>query len=792
MRVPIGWLSEFFGITFDPEELAEKLTLRGLEVESVERVSPKFRGVLVAEILEVSDHPSKSDLKLVRIGLGEETYQVVSGAKNIWKGQKVPYAPPSSYLPVGGEVREKEISGVLSYGMICSEMELGLTDHASGILILPEDLKVGSKLEDWALLYDAVLDISTPPNRGDVLSIIGVAREVAPIVGCNMIYPEIENYPEDGNIEDYISLEVHDLTACPRYVLRIIKDVEIRESPLYVKLRLIQCGMRPINAVVDVTNYVMLELGQPLHAFDYELLSGRKIQVKLSRETFGFYTLDGEERLIEPGDLLICDGEGPVAIAGIMGGKNSEIRESTKIVALESAFFDPKLIMRTSRRLGIKSEASLRFERGVDFENVDLASKRAISLMRELASGRIVGGSLEKKRIPERKLIYLSIERLNSVLGTELDKTETARTLSTIGIRSHSEDERGFYFLIPSFRHDISEYMDLIEEVARLKGYDKIPLTLPKIETRGIKRRKKDVLKERIKDYFASAGFYEVINFSFFSEKDLDNFLLSEHDERRKALRIRNPISREYSLMRTFLTPCLLRTLSYNISRGEKNLRIYEMGHIFIDTLEPLPIEKTKIAFALTGRERDLFWKEKLQEYDYYDLKGVLEGLFSILRLDFQLSFSFEPFLKDASASEITSNGKILGFLGELKDEVLKSYEIEQRVYVCEIDLDGIFERASLDFKVRPISKYPYATRDFSFYVDDQIPVGTLIDRIKSISPLVSSVQLFDVYRKEKRSVTFRVFFQSNERTLTQEEINSLQERIISELTRMDGVSIRT
>lgn len=792
MKVPLSWLNEFLTVTLEPEKLAESLTLRGLEVESIERISPRFTGILVAEIIGISEHPSRSDLKVVKIGLGEKVSQVVSGAKNILTGLKVAYAPPSSHLPLGGDVQAKEISGVLSEGMICSEMELGLTDYSSGILVLPEDLKVGSRLDDWVLLHDTVLDISTPPNRGDLLSIVGVAREVASIVGCDLKLPEVKDYEEEGRIEDYISLEVHDLTACPRYVLRIIKDVRICESPLYMKLRLIRCGMRPINAIVDVTNYVMLEVGQPLHAFDYELLSGRKIQVKLSHEAFGFYTLDGMERQIEPGDLLICDGDGPVAIAGIMGGRNSEISESTRIVALESAFFDPNLIMRTSRRLGIKSEASLRFEKGVDFENVDWASRRAISLMRDLASGNVVGGSLEKIKKSERKLIYLSVSRLNSVLGTDLKREEIQAALSKIGIDSHAEDEAGFHFIIPSFRHDLSEYMDLIEEVARIRGYDKIPDTLPKIEAKAIRRDKKDILKRKLKEYFMASGFYEVINFSFFSERDLDAFLIGDDERRRKALKIRNPISREYSLMRTFLTPSLLRTINYNISRGEKNLRVYEIGRVFFEGTDPLPKERTKLVFALTGKERELFWREKVADYDFYDLKGVLEGLFGLLRLDFKLSSSSEPFLSDLSSCDVESDGKVVGFLGELKDEVLKSYEIEQKVYVCELDLEDLLERAPLQFKVQPISKYPYATRDFSFYVGDEISVGTLIDRIKSISSLISSVQLFDVYRRERRSVTFRVFFQSHERTLTQEEINSLHERIVSELTSIDGVTLRT
>ncbi|MCS7280727.1 MAG: phenylalanine--tRNA ligase subunit beta [Desulfobacterota bacterium] len=792
MRVSYDWLKEFVEDLPDPYELAERLTLRGLEVESVEVISPKFRDVIVGRVLEVSEHPVSKGLKVAKVYTGQETLSIVCGAENLSQEMNVALALPGSYLPGGIKIEKKEIGGVVSEGMICSEMELGLSDDHTGIFVLPDELEAGLHVKDLPWLKDFVLDVNCPPNRGDLLSILGIAREVASIVKTKLNLPNFEIEDGEDLIEEYIGLDVLDSEACPRYVLRIVKNVEVKKAPYWMRSRLIKCGMRPINNVVDVTNYVMLELGQPLHAFDYSLLREKKIEVRLSEKEFTFRTLDGQDRLIIPGDLLICDGLGPVAIAGVMGGENSEIRETTRCVALESAYFNPSYIRKTSRRLGIKSEASSRFERGVDIEGVDRASIRAINLMKELSGGKVVKGKLESSVNWQKRFIYVPLAKLKSVLGTEIPKEEVKELLASLEIETKGEDESGIFFEIPYFRHDINEYMDIVEEVARIKGYDAIPETLPVIEMKRITKQRKERLEALTRDYLVAAGLYEIVNFSFFGEKDISLFLIGPWDRRRKALRIVNPLSKDMALMRTFLAPSVLKTLSYNIKRGEKNLRFFELGNVFFDEGDRLPLQKRSLAIALTGKERELFWKERFTEYDFYDIKGIVDGLMNSLRVDLSLTWTSEPHLKENDSADLIVFGKKIGWMGEIKEEVLLAYEIEQRVFMAEIDFDDILEHGKIELKIKPISKYPYAFRDFSFFVDDEIPVSSLIEKIKNVSDYVSSVSVFDVFRKEKRSVTFRVFLQSHEGTLRDEEIDAIQERIIKDLTQIEGVSLRT
>ncbi|MCX7857662.1 MAG: phenylalanine--tRNA ligase subunit beta [Deltaproteobacteria bacterium] len=792
MRVPYEWLGEFVDNLPEPEILAEKLTLVGLEVESIEKISPEFRGVTVGRIAQVSEHPKRPDLKIVKVDTGEKLVQVVCGAKNVFLNSKVAFAGLGARLPGNIIIEKREILGVFSEGMLCSEKELGLSEDESGIFILPDEVEVGFLLENLSWTKDFILDVNCAPNRGDLLSILGIAREVASITKSKIRLPDFKMEDKGEDIKDYISLNVLDLDACPRYVLRMIEDVKITQAPYWMRWRISKCGMRPINSVVDITNYVMLELGQPLHAFDYELLRERKIEVRVSTDNFTFRTLDGQERAIHPGDLLICDGLGPVAIAGIMGGENSEIRDTTKIVALESAFFNPFFIRRTARRMGIRSEASLRFEKGIDMDGVDYASKRAIYLMEKLSGGRVIGGKLETKKERDKKTIYVNIGRLNEVLGTNFEKKVIKDTLESIYINAKKEDEAGFLFEIPSFRHDLNEYMDIVEEVARIKGYETIPETLPVIELKRLKSTKREVIEKITREYLFGAGFYEIINFSFFGEKDISAFLIGRSDKRGKPIRIMNPISKEFSFMRTFLSPGILRTVGYNTKRGEKNLRVFEFGHIFFDEENTLPLQKKSLAFAMTGKERDLFWRERFTEYDFFDIKGVLEGLMQTLGLKFSLTETKETFLVNTDSADISVGGTRIGWIGELREEVLKAYEIEQRLFIAELDFDAIVDLADVDRKVRPISKYPYAFRDFSFYVSEEIAVGHLTDKIKAISDLITSVVVFDVFRKERRSVTFRVFFQSYEGTLRDEEIDLLQEIIIRELTQIKGVDLRT
>lgn len=780
-------------IDLDPDDLAKKLTMRGLEVESIEQYGASFAGVVVAEITEMEKHPETPNLSVCKVSTGHETLSVVCGAQNIMVGQKVPLATIGGRLSDGTAIEKRVLRGVESLGTLCSERELGLSEDHTGIFILSGESRLGTDLKDLPGIKDSVFDINVPPNRGDCLSMYGIAREVGSIINQRPKAPSFKlqlDVPE--NISDYLSLNVVDTEACPRYVLRMIKDISIVRSPFWMRSRITRAGMRPINSIVDVTNYVMIELGQPLHAFDYSLLRDSQIEVRLAEHELRFRTLDSVERRLLPGDILICDGKGPVAVAGIMGGENSEISETTKDVALESAYFSPLHIRKTSRRLGIKSEASLRFEKGIDIDNVDFAAKRAIFLMRSLSGGSVVRGKQEVHKPKKLRNIFVSFGKINGILGTYVEQRDITSALRSIGLRVLKEEEAGFIIAVPRFRHDLEEYTDIIEEVARIYGYEKIQATTPVSTLGGLKKERKDTYLRAVKDYFRAAGFFEIINFAFFTPKDAENFLISPSDKRSSFVRIMNPISKDAEVMRTFMAAHMLRTIAYNINHGARNLRFFETGKVFLARSDGLPIEHRSLCFALTGKERDYFWKETCPEYDFFDIKGVLEGLTRHFMVDFSVDRSIEPFLNSNKSADISINGSKAGWIGEISNQVLNAYEIEQKVYCGEIEFEALLERGIIEYKYQPIPRYPQATRDFSFFVDDAIPVSGLMDRIRKVSPLIRSVGIFDMFKKETRSVSFRVIFQSFDDTLTDDIINSLQETIIKDLTDIKGVTLRT
>ncbi len=791
MKVPFEWLSEFVVIDMDPQDLALKLTMCGLEVEGTEKKAPSCNGVVVGKITAIDKHPNAENLVLCMIDTGRESLPIVCGAKNVAVGDKVPLAAVGAQLKDGFVVEKKKIRGIESPGMLCSEKELGLSDDHSGIFILPDECRVGRLLHEEPFVQDVILDINIPPNRGDCLSIYGIAREVGSILDQRAKLP-IFNLETEANKKgkDFVSLKVLNTDACPRYVLRMINGISIKTSPFWIRNRIIKCGMRPINTIVDVTNYVMLELGQPLHAFDYQRIRGKRIEVRLAEQETTFRTLDGNERKLLQGDILICDGEGPVALAGIMGGENSEISETTQDVALESAYFNPLYIRKTTRRLGIKSEASLRFEKGIDIDNVGFAAERAIFLMNRLSGGAIIKGEREVYEKKELKTLFITYSHINGLLGTHISQQDITKILRSLDLHIKKEGEEGLFITIPNFRHDINEPADIIEEISRLYGYDRIPATRPISPLSAQKRNAREIALGTVKEFFKGAGFFELINFAFFSEKDIEYFLIPPSDERAAFVGIANPISREYAVMRTFIAPGVLKSIAYNINRGAKNLRLFEKGKVFFSK-EGAPCERFAVCFAITGREAEFFWRDKYNDYDFFDIKGIMEGLMGAFGITFFPQKTSEPFLNPQRGVDIFVDGTKIGWIGELREEIVKSYEIEQSIYCAELQFDIILQKMKLEVQYHPIPRFPQVTRDFSFFIDDSIPVGMLMDKIRGASPLITSVGIFDMFRKEKRSVSFRVVFQSYEDTLKDETVNRLQEIIIKELTNINGISLR-
>jgi len=793
VKIPYEWLNEFVVLDIDPYELASRLTMRGFEVEAVEEYKPYLDGVCVGEVVQIELHPNANNLTVCKVRTEKEELPIVCGAKNVRKGDKVPLATVGSTL--GGKflIEKKEIRGIESLGMLCSEKELGLSDNHSGIFILPAEMKPGTKLEEMAGLRDFVFDVNVPPNRGDCLSVYGIAREVGSILNQRAKLPMFKlNYPSEDDVSNLISLTIRDTNACPRYVLRMITNVSMVLAPFWMRQRIQKCGMRPINAVVDVTNYVMLELGQPLHAFDYHSLKEKSIEVRVAEADSVFKTLDGEDRRLVRGDILICDGSGPVAIAGIMGGENSEITEKTKDIALESAFFNPLFIRQTARRIGIRSEASMRFEKGIDLDNVDFAAERAIYLMNLTAGGSVVKGKQEIYEKKSGKSIFVSFGKIIDVLGTPVEHNAIISCLRSVDLHIVKEEETGFVISIPNFRHDLDEYADIIEEVARIYGYDRIPATTPAGATHSQKREESGIFFKNAKDYFTACGFYELINFAFFSSKDIENFAIASSDDRFSAVPIMNPISKDYEVMRTFLAPNVLKAVAYNLNRGARNLRFFEIGKVFYAGQDAMPREYPSICFIITGKERDYFWKDACQEYDFFDIKGIFEGFEKRFKVKFDYVKSNEAFLKEGRSADVLMKGMKIGWIGEVGDNILSNYTIEQKVYCAELRFDIIMQKSIMDVQYKAIPRYPQVTRDFAFLVEDTVPVSTMLEQIKTISPLITSVGVFDMFKKEKKSIALRVVFQSYEETLTDETVNGLQEIIIQKVTSIPGVTLRT
>jgi phenylalanyl-tRNA synthetase beta chain len=810
MRVPFNWLKEFTPVSAAASDVADSLTMRGLEVEAVEQIIPRFSEVYVGRVLEVETIRLAEKLSLCRVDVGTDILPIVCGAPNVARGRTVAVAVPGGRLADNSVIEKKRLVGVDSYGMLCSEKELGLSDDHSGIFVLPDDLKTGEPLDRALGIADYVLDVNVPPNRGDCQSILGIAREVAGIYGLDVTLPSFTLNETDA-IDGLIRLSVADTEACPRYVLRMVRGISIVPAPFWMRNRITKAGMRPINAIVDVTNYVMLELGQPLHAFDYARIGGTRIEVRVADEKSVFRTLDGQDRALVKGDILICDGSGPVALAGVMGGENSEISAATKDVALESAFFNPLLIRQTARRLDLRSEASARFEKGIDIENVDYAARRAVELMQRTSGGVVLAGSLEVYEKQKPATIRLSLQRTRDLIGTPLSREEVVDGLASIGIKlegghpSERQEARGvspqplssdaetLCFSVPSFRHDLKEYVDLIEEVARIAGYDAVPASAPVSPLLPVSRGKRDTDIDAAKTYLAAAGFFEIINYGFFGVKDIENFRLQAPDERTSFVPILNPISKELGVMRTFLAARLLENIAYNGNRGTKNLRIFEVGKVFFRSDGAvLPRESMHLACAISGKEREYFWRDTVKEFDFFDLKGVLEGLFERFNLQLRVEKAESPFLESTEGADLFANDRKVGWIGALRESVRAAYNTDEKVWCSELDLDVLGRSGTRERAYRPIPRYPAVVRDFSFYVPDQVPVADLVEGIAEVSPLIVSVGVFDTFKKEVRSISFRVVFQSYEDTLTDGNVNGLQQIIIDRLTMKEGIKLRT
>ena len=801
MKVSLNWLKDYVEIRMDLKELVHLLTMSGLEVEEATSMGEGFEKVIVAEIQSIRKHPNADRLSLVEAKTHQEIFSIVCGATNIKEGQKVPLALVGALLPNGMEIKRSKIRGVPSEGMLCSEIELALGRDASGIMILPPHVPLGIDLGEALGLKDTILDISITPNRPDCLCVIGVAREIAALTHQKMKYPLLSLSDRGEDIHQKTSVTILDQDLCPRYVARMIEEVKIGPSPHWMRNRLEKVGIRSISNVVDVTNYVMMEYGQPLHAFDFELLEEGRIVVRRAKEGEAFVTLDGVKRTLDGEILMICDGIKPVAIAGVMGGLNSEIKENTRRVLLESAYFNPAGNRRTSKKLGLETEAAYRFGRGIDYGGCLSAANRATQLIQELAGGRVVEGVVDVYPVwikPDP--IYLSVKKIHQVLGTEVSAKQVRNYLEDLELEVREEDEDTLLVTPPSFRGDLEREIDLIEEVARLDGYEKIPITIPKGPPSSEERSKEFLVERKAIDTLIHHGYHEVITYSFTSPASWDAIGLPPDDPRRQHLRILNPLTEDFSVMRTTLFPGLMETLRYNVSRKNSNLKLFELKKVFLPQGgEKLPKEVKFLAGVATGFDRDPHWAFSQRPFDFYDIKGCVEDLLDGLQIKEAKFNKAEdiPYLHPGKTSRVVLDHEVLGVLGEVHPQVLGHYEVHGRVFLFELDFSKIVECAGEERRFQLLPKFPAVYRDLSVVVDKALEAERVVETIRAFhQPFVEEVTLFDIYQgppipEGKKGISYRIRYQASDRTLTDEEVNQYHEKILSRLKEVFQLDLR-
>ncbi|MFH0781815.1 MAG: phenylalanine--tRNA ligase subunit beta [Pseudomonadota bacterium] len=812
MKLTLDWLQNYVDLDgLAPEKLADHLTMLGLEVDAVsplyEELAPLRTGLVVA----AEKHPDADKLTVCQVKIGEEIHQIVCGAPNVRKGLAVVVALPGTLLPGDVKIGKSKIRGVQSGGMICSERELGLGTAHDGIMELPDTTEHGQSFIDALGLKDTFIEVDLTPNRPDCASVIGIAREVGGILRKPLTLPVSDAKIVYTSKEFTVEVESSDL--CPRYAARLIKNVTIGPSPWWLRKRLLSIGQRPINNIVDITNFVMMEYGQPLHAFDFDTLAKKKIVVRAPKESeMTFTTLDSSVRQLDGEMMMICDGEKPVAVAGIMGGQNSEISDTTTNILLESACFNPVSIRRTARKLNLTSEASYRFERGVDPEGVVNALNRAVQLICELAGGQApVDGVDCYNGRKESKPLTLSVARTMSLLGITLTADEIADHLASIGLLCHLQDDQTILVNAPSFRVDIEREADLIEEVARLYGYNNIPTTLPQV---ALSYPEQDTERKRrleIADRLTAAGFTEAINYSFVSEKYTEMIGLTSDDRRCQVVRLLNPISEEQGVLRTMLLPGLLENVKRNINFQKTDIKLFEIGKVFNPAGENVqPTEMMRLTGVLSGNRygesSPLYFKQ--EGVDIFDAKGTVEFILREMslgaldnpegiRLTVPQEGSEEPYGETGFSLDVFHGSNKLGSLGKIKTDVLRRFSIKHDVYFFDLDFQGICQPPTLAKKFASLPVYPSVKRDIAIVVPNSVSAGDLLAAVHNHpDKLIESCELFDVFQGEKiqkghKSVALSITYRSASKTLTEKNVEKSHEKILRLLTEQFGGTFR-
>lgn len=795
MKVPLSWLKDFVDIDVPAEEFADRMTMSGSKVEGIERRGSDINNVAVGRIVERRKHPNADRLQICQVDVGSSVIQIVTGADNIETGDYIPVALHGADLPGGVKIKRGKLRGEVSEGMMCSGKELGLTEEdypgaeTHGILVLDKPYELGTDIKKVLGLEETVVDFEITPNRPDCLSVVGIAREAAATFGkpLNIKKPLVNE--SAGRVEDLASVMVERPDLCPRYAARVITDVKVGPSPKWMRDRLQAAGVRPINNVVDITNYVMLEYGQPMHAFDLNRLEQHRIVVRTAREGEPFETLDGVQRTLSADMLVITDGVKPVAVAGVMGGANSEISEDTVTVLLESANFDKVSVRNTSRKLGLRTEASSRFEKGLDPELVLPALNRAAELFNILGAGTPLQGVIDVYgQRPQQRIIEVEAKRINALLGTQISPDEMKAMLLPLGFEVECYGDK-LKVTVPSFRQDVEGLADLAEEVARFYGYDRIAPSLIKSGISAGRRDDKQQLLEHIKDALIACGLYEVSTYSFTGIKQLKQAGIPVDEGEFKAVVIRNPLGEDQSIMRTTLIPSMLEVLARNINRGVESFGAFEAAMVFLPEQYPLtelPHQPMRLCIGLYGGG------------DFYTLKGIVESVMDAAGIN---GVSFFPARRGTfhpgRTAEIRFADDIIGVMGEVHPDVLERFDVDQRLYLAELDLDALLSKGSLERIYTPLPKFPAIQRDIAVVVEKGVLSKDIEDVIKKNGgKLIEEIRLFDVYEgaqipKGYKSIAYSIKYRASDRTLTDDEVDKIQHRIIEALSKSLGAQLR-
>lgn len=799
MLASLEWLKQYVDINIPTDELVDKITRVGLEVETVTNLGEGLEGVLTGKVTHIERHPNSDHLWICQMDYGQGIVQILTGAQNVHQDDMVPVAVVGSRLPNGMKLKKAKMRGLDSFGMLCSAEELGidskllLPEQRNGIFILPPDTPIGVDIKEVLGLNDTVIDIDLTANRADCFSIIGLAREIAAVTGCELKMPALEvKEAAGGNAADMAAIKIEAADLCKRFAVRVLKNIKIGPSPDWMQKRLRACGVRPISNVVDVTNYVMLELGQPMHAYDYDKVADHTLVVRRAANGEKLVTLDEQERILDDSMITIADTKHAVGLGGVMGGLETEVTDATVNVMLEAATFNGPSIRRTSRSLGLRSEASGRFERGVDTVLTHNALNRAANLLEAMGACETVAGIVEAYPEPvQPTVINVAPEAINNRIGITISKEEMIATLTSLQF-TVAEDGENLLITVPSWRSDVTCDADISEEIARIHGLDHIESHLPVLGvTQGRQFVIEDV-KDSIQDYMAGVGMSEVMTYSFINPSAFDKLQLPADDSRRQAIELLNPITDEFKVMRTTMASSLLNAAAYNLARQQAKAAVFEVGRIYLPKQLPLkefPEERSMLCAVISGKCNDLSWCTCRDNVDFYDIKGVAEGLLAKLQFnDYKLVHYAVPYLHPGKSCAIEHDGKIIGWFGEVHPLVQEAFGLAQEAYLLELEVAPLVEAATAVPQYQHLPKYPSMSRDIAVVVPSEVTNAELEQVIrKHAGKLLQDVRVFDIYTGKQvaegcKSMAFNLTYQAADRTLTDAEVDESMKKVIAEV----------